>query len=87
MTSVTIFQGESLDYYELTIEWINQQYDSYPTSLVHIPLSETELSEMSYYDALGRYCAVEAREAHPCHSRRGRQRSEPTDHRRLRRRG
>lgn len=50
----------STDYYQMTIAWINSQYANYPTKLVRIPLSEAELSEMSYWDAIGQYCTAGA---------------------------
>jgi hypothetical protein len=39
------------------IAYINQLYNDYPTNLIHIPLSEDEIGEMSYYDALGLYAS------------------------------
>ncbi len=40
------------DYLDL-INYLNSLYDQYPTNLIHIQQSEEELSEQSYYDALG----------------------------------
>jgi hypothetical protein len=55
---MTVSSGENLDSnYELAIEYLNQQYENYFPTSDDITLSEAELSEMAYYEALGRYCA------------------------------
>ena len=58
MTSITFSTRNDIDTdYDLMIAYLNQLYDYYPTNLIHIPLSEEEVSEMAYYDALGLYAS------------------------------
>ena len=62
MTKVIIISGGSLDsFYEQTLIYLHDKYHSYPASLLGIPVSEAEASEISYNDAMARHAAREAR--------------------------
>lgn len=61
MTKVIIMSGGSLDsFYEQTIQYLHDKYHTYPSSLLGIPVSEAEASEISYHDAMGRHVARES---------------------------
>ena len=58
MTYVTIEpRGDiELDYRIMMIE-LSLQDELHPTSLIDIPLNDDDWSEISYFDAMGRYAA------------------------------
>ena len=61
MTKVIIVSGGSLDsFYEQTVQYLHDKYHTYPSSLLGIPVSESEAAEISYYDAMGRHAARSA---------------------------
>ena len=62
MTKVIIMSGSSLDsFYEQTLQYLHDKYHTYPTSLLGIPVSDSEAAEIGYNDAMGRQIASEAR--------------------------
>lgn len=61
-----IVPNEPIDYYELTVAWINEQYKDYPTGLDPAtipPVSEAEEAETIYYTAIGENCTIDPNEA------------------------
>ena len=54
-------QGKSINdmSFDELIEWMTAgRYEHYPSKIKHIPISEDEESEISYYDAMGRDAAA-----------------------------
>ena len=64
MAKVIIYSNSSVDtFYEQTQQYLIDKYHTYPSSLLGIPVSEAEAASISYYDAMGRHVAREARSA------------------------
>jgi hypothetical protein len=53
-TKMRINEQKMLDYYEKLMDQVYLLYHSHPTNLTHVPLSDAELAEMSYYAAMAK---------------------------------
>lgn len=59
MSKFFIVDGGTLDsYYEILLDQINQAHYNHPTNLIHVELSQEEMSQMAYDYALGDYACA-----------------------------
>ena len=53
MTNVIIIQGDELEqFYERTLQYLNEKYHTYPDVLPEIPMSEQQAAEMNAFGYL-----------------------------------
>lgn len=59
-TILNVNEQKMLGYYEKLLDQVYLLYHTHPTNLAHINLTEAEIAEMVYYDAMGRNLAGSA---------------------------
>jgi hypothetical protein len=53
-TRMNVDEQRMLDYYDKLMDQVYLQYHVHPTNLERIPLSDAELAELSYYQAMAK---------------------------------
>ncbi len=56
-TVFNVNEQKMLDYYDKLMDQVYLLYHTHPTNLTHIGLTDAEIAEMVYYDAMGRNLA------------------------------
>jgi hypothetical protein len=56
---MNVNEQKMLDYYENVMDQVYLLYHMHPTNLPHVNLTDSEVAEMVYYDAMGRELADE----------------------------